>query len=162
MVDRNTQRALYDAMDEWIKKHVPEEFQTRWKEEANEWRLPYWDFARYADRIESSKNSIVNGINHDKIRLPMLCMMPSVRVNVFGADGKLSTKSRANPLYKYVTPKPMGEFPAPYNIKKETNAEVRNDDGTLVNPEFKFPVSPLPSIFKSWETNHDISSGINV
>ncbi|PKY00109.1 Di-copper centre-containing protein [Aspergillus campestris IBT 28561] len=130
------ERALYEAMDDWIKGNVPKKLQPDWKGKADKWRLPYWDFARFADRDESTNGAFVNDIDHDRIRLPILCMLPNVRINVFGTDGKLSIESRPNPLYKYVTPKLMGEFPAPYTIPKETSPKQADDHDSV---EFKFP-----------------------
>lgn len=169
---RYIQRTLYEAMGEWIKQNVPTTKQKEtWQKEADAWRLPYWDFARFADRPPSTKDAKTNDINHDKIRLPVLCMMPNVRINVFDKVGNISIESRPNPLFKYVTPKLMGELPPPYTIagehikeEKERDPQYPNDRtrDRVVNPAFTYPVSPLLLFIYKPRGTYYVSSGINV
>lgn len=134
-------------MYEWIGKVVPASSQKAWKEEADKWRLPYWDFARFADRPKSTPGALEYDIDHDRLRLPILCMMPNVQINFFHKDQGPVIESRPNPLYKYVTPKLMGELPKPYKITGEDIPEqtVENPKDPkqkiLVNPKFTYPVS---------------------
>ncbi|KAI9370863.1 Di-copper centre-containing protein [Aspergillus egyptiacus] len=138
------ERTLYDAMHEWIGKYVPASLQPKWRGEADKWRLPYWDFARFADRPPSTAGAFENDSVHDMIRLPVLCMMPNVRINVFHGEDQ-STETRPNPLYKYVTSKLMGEFPEPYTIigekvKEQTKPDPNDATKTIrVNPPFTYP-----------------------
>lgn len=124
-------------MHKWIENHVPNEKKPQWKEEANAWRLPYWDFAREADRPKSTLkySPPTSDEAHDKLRLPIICMIPNVQV-VFPKDDSL--KSRPNPMYKYVNSKLMGQLPHPYTIKAE------HVSGKGVEFPFDYPVSPLP------------------
>ncbi|KAE8356243.1 common central domain of tyrosinase-domain-containing protein [Aspergillus coremiiformis] len=135
------ERALYDAMGEWIGTSVPANLQATWKEEADKWRLPYWDFARFADRSLSTLGcASESGIEHDSCRLPILCMMPNVRITVFHKDEDPTIESRPNPLYKYVTPKLMGELPPPYTITGEKVPEKRDEvSGKVTSPGFTLP-----------------------
>lgn len=136
-------------MLEWIGASVPAQLQGTWKTEAGKWRLPYWDFARVADRPPSTAGAFPYDIDDDKLRLPILCMMPNVRITVFPKDKDPIIESRPNPLYKYVTPKLMGEFPSPYKITGEDIPEQKAkdpDDPTVevvINPKFTYPVSLL-------------------
>lgn len=141
IVDRlltTTQQVLHEAMREFIDTpgNVPDNFKDQWKEEANQWRLPYWDFARFADRPETTAGS-TGDIDADKLRLPILCMMPTVRTITFNKE-KLYFETRPNPLYKYVTPKPMGQYDPSYKISGE------HISATSSNPAFTYPVSFLP------------------
>jgi tyrosinase len=127
-------------MYEWIGTSVPANSQDTWKKEADKWRLPYWDFARFADRPQSTVFETANG--HDKLRLPILCMMPNVQIIVFPEDKDPPIiESRPNPLYKYVTPKLMGEFPAPYKINGE---DIPQQKG--VDHEFTYPRKSLVTL----------------
>ena len=147
MTDNTCQRVLYDAMYEWIDKAVPTNLRKDWKEEADKWRLPYWDFALFADRPPSTPGAFDYDIDHDRLRLPILCMMPNVQIKVFENGKGPIIESRPNPLYKYVTPKLMGELPDPYTITGEDIPEEKADDPKnpkekiLVNPKFTYPVS---------------------
>ena len=136
-------------MYEWINKFVPANSQSAWKEEADKWRLPYWDFARFADRPKSTPGALEYDIDHDRLRLPILCMMPNVHITVFPKDQGPTIEARPNPLYKYVTPKLMGELPGPYTITGEKIGEKKVDDPEkpgqkkVLYPEFTYPVSIL-------------------
>ncbi|KAJ5589654.1 Di-copper centre-containing protein [Penicillium hordei] len=138
-------RALYDAMYEWIGTSVPADSQDTWKKEADKWRLPYWDFARFANRPPSTAGAFEYDIDHDRLRLPILCMMPSVQIIVFPKDKGPTIESLPNPLYKYVTPKLMGEFPTLYKITGEDIPEQKAKDPedptqeVVVNPKFTYP-----------------------
>lgn len=134
-------------MHEWIGTSVPANRQKAWKEEADKWRLPYWDFARYADRPPSTTGALDYDIDHDMLRLPILCMMPNVRIVVFPKDKVPIIESRPNPLYKYVTPKLMGEFPDPFKINGEDIPEqIDPKTNSIVNPKFVYPVSLLVTL----------------
>ncbi|KAJ5812716.1 Di-copper centre-containing protein [Penicillium robsamsonii] len=130
------ERVLYDAMYEWINKTVPEPNKDTWKKEADEWRLPYWDFARFADRPASTAGALEYDIDHDRLRLPILCMMPNVQITVFPKGKDPTIESRPNPLYKYEAPKPMGEFDDPFKITGEHAKDETNSDHKI---EFTYP-----------------------
>ena len=68
-------------------------------------------------------------------------MMPNVRITVFPKDSDPIIESRPNPLYKYITPKLMGEFRDPYKFKGETTEPDPNDK--VQTPKFTLPVSLL-------------------
>lgn len=125
-------------MKQYIESDVPDKLKKQWLEEASSWRLPYWDFARVASRPTGTSNT--GDANSDILRLPILCMMPSVRIykyNSLKKDFELETIE--NPLYKYKTPNPMGEFKAPYKIDGE-HIEKSDKHHT---PAFTYPVSFL-------------------
>ena len=149
MTDNTCQRVLYDAMYEWIDKAVPTNLRKDWKEEADKRRLPYWDFALFADRPPSTPGAFDYDIDHDRLRLPILCMMPNVQIKVFENGKGPIIESRPNPLYKYVTLKLMGELPEPYKITGEDMPEQRVENPEspeqkiLVNPKFTYPGSVL-------------------
>lgn len=82
-------------MTEFINDKVPTEWQTECHKEAKTWRLPYWDFARFA-----------RGTN--EIRLPIIATIPMVTINVFGSP--VSTQRKSNPLYKFQTESLMGDL----------------------------------------------------
>ncbi|KAL3436396.1 hypothetical protein BDV09DRAFT_184332 [Aspergillus tetrazonus] len=130
------ERTLYEAMHEWIHEVVPESHKDVWRNEADKWRLPYWDFARFADRPPSTAGALPHDIDHDRLRLPILCMMPNVRITVFPKDSDPIIESRPNPLYKYITPKLMGEFHGGQNWLRPNSAlnEHSNFDKLGENP----------------------------
>lgn len=130
------ERVLFDAMHDWINYNVGEKHQPQWKREADAWRLPYWDFAREADRPVSTSSVANSDKAHDKLRLPILCMMPNVQI--LESPGKNTLKSRPNPMYKYVNSQLMGNLKDGYAIKKEDVRKVVN--GKAVDPpEFSYP-----------------------
>ena len=75
--------------------------------------------------------------------------MPNVPIKVFQNGNDPIIESRPNPLYKYVTPKLMGELPEPYKITGEDMPEQRVENPEspeqkiLVNPKFTYPGSVL-------------------
>ncbi|KAJ5497079.1 Di-copper centre-containing protein [Penicillium fimorum] len=130
------ERVLYDAMYEWIDQTVPKTKQDTWKKEAEEWRLPYWDFARFADRPASTADTFDYDNDHDRLRLPILCMMPNVQITAFPKGENPTIESRPNPLYKYMAPKPMGEFPDKFKIAGEKAEDSTNPNRKV---EFTYP-----------------------
>lgn len=106
-------------MVEFIKgPAIPEGSKNDWEKEAKQWRLPYWDFARFTAE---------NGVDTKKLQLPALATLPMVAVKVYDANSATFTvKEKPNPLYKFQTDKVMGELEAPYPIK--TKGEPYNDD----------------------------------
>lgn len=80
----------------------------KWTEQAKQWRLPYWDFARFA-------------LDSDELRLPVLAIIPEVMVKDF-RSGKLIAKP--NPLYKFETQELMGKLEEKYAIKDQGGIPV--------------------------------------
>lgn len=106
--------------------NVLDETKNKWKTEAKRWRLPYWDFARFASH---------DGTPSDELRLPILATLPVVKVKVFGSENELVNK--ANPLYKFQTQTLMGDLERPYNITAQRT--TRNGRDMYV------PVRPFPT-----------------
>jgi tyrosinase len=144
VTDTFMQRTLYEAMLEWIHEAVPESHKDIWRKEADKWRLPYWDFARFADRPPSTAGALPHDIDHDQLRLPILCMMPNVRITLFTKDSGPIIESRPNPLYKYITPQLMGEFRDPYKIRGETTEPDPNDK--VQTPKFTLQVKSFVTL----------------
>ncbi|KUI74465.1 Tyrosinase [Cytospora mali] len=61
-----------------------------WKREASCWRLPYWDFSKFATH---------NGTPSDELRLPILAIIPNVSVKVFSSEGRLFDKCISTTKY---------------------------------------------------------------
>ncbi|RDK43357.1 Di-copper centre-containing protein [Aspergillus phoenicis ATCC 13157] len=118
------EQVLHGAMEEFIAAKVPNSLKANWKAEADQWRLPYWDFARKVT-LDNSTDPQSGASHQDTLRLPILCMMPSLMVQGFeGEDVRL--RKMSNPLYKFETPQPMGQGDERYLI-----------EGQVVNPSCK-------------------------
>ncbi|KAH8432716.1 tyrosinase [Aspergillus melleus] len=129
------EQELHKAMKEFITSDkVPEKFKKQWEREADEWRLPYWDFARNVSHANVATAPDLGDTYSDKFRLPILCMMPSVRIVAFDGDAPYLERID-NPLYKYESSKPMGELPEKYRIEKEK----QHADPKKETPEFFYP-----------------------
>ncbi|KAI9928587.1 hypothetical protein AWENTII_000660 [Aspergillus wentii] len=125
------EQVVYEAMLKFLQNtdNVPKSKQAQWKKEAEQWRLPFWDFARFADLGELTTGA--NPQAQKELRLPILCMMPQVKILKFNSAGtKIDTKLVSNPLHKFSTPGLMGELNDPYTIQ----GEDQHDD----NGEYQF------------------------
>ncbi|CAG7917753.1 unnamed protein product [Penicillium olsonii] len=146
------ERTLYEAMYEWINLNVPVDAQDTWKNEADKWRLPFWDFARLGcqlpDLPEPKDNIPTDGLS-GQLRVPFLCMVPKVGVRVF-PKGKNSAvedstvEPKPNPLYQYTATSLMGDLPDPFTITGEFQAE----DTDKHIPAFTYPWDKCQSTTK--------------
>ncbi|GLA51827.1 hypothetical protein CBS63078_9911 [Aspergillus niger] len=118
------EQVLHGAMAEFIAAKVPNSLKANWKAEADQWRLPYWDFARKVT-LENSTDPQSGASHQDTLRLPILCMMPSLMVQGFEGEN-VRLRKMSNPLYKFETPQPMGQGDERYLI-----------EGQVVNPSCK-------------------------
>ncbi|KAB8274760.1 common central domain of tyrosinase-domain-containing protein [Aspergillus minisclerotigenes] len=66
------EQVIYEAMLDFIKQNVPQNGKADWENEAKQWRLPYWDFARFARHGHDNTQG-------DELRLPILVTMPMVK-----------------------------------------------------------------------------------
>ncbi|KAI1169452.1 tyrosinase domain protein [Nemania sp. FL0916] len=122
------EQAVYEAMLEFIDQpehsSVAQDLKNKWKAEAKQWRLPYWDFARFARHYTSKPHEQVIDDNPDtrELRLPILASMPLVKISVFGSNNEF--QFRPNPLYKFEMEKPMGELDPPYTITAQIDGDT--------------------------------------
>ncbi|ROV96372.1 hypothetical protein VPNG_09068 [Cytospora leucostoma] len=113
------EQVVYEAMIKFIDaaSDVTPEMRSDWREEAERWRLPYWDFARFATHGNTAS---------EELRLPILATLPTVMVRVFGSVERLVSKPK--PLYRFQTQTQMGDLEPPYAISsvraKENDEEV--------------------------------------
>ena len=122
-------------MEEFIAAKVPNNLKANWKVEADQWRLPYWDFARKVTLDNSTAPK--GGASHqDTLRLPILCMMPSLMVQGFEGEN-VRLRKMSNPLYKFETPQPMGQGDERYLIEEQVVNPSRKED----SKGFTYPVS---------------------
>ncbi|EFY90419.1 tyrosinase domain protein [Metarhizium acridum CQMa 102] len=109
------EQVVYEAMIDFIKTtdKVPNAVKAKWTAEAKQWRLPYWDFARFA---------IHQGKVLDELRLPILATIPEVRVitMIDPKTGQNSLKNIPNPMYCFKTAPPMGELTGECKIASES------------------------------------------
>ncbi|KAG8427602.1 hypothetical protein J3459_006527 [Metarhizium acridum] len=109
------EQVVYEAMIDFIKTtdKVPNAVKAKWTAEAKQWRLPYWDFARFA---------IHQGKVLDELRLPILATIPEVRVitMIDPKTGQNSLKNIPNPMYCFKTATPMGELTGECKIASES------------------------------------------
>lgn len=111
-------------MNEFIDKNVPDQWKTEWQNEAKQWRLPYWDFARFANKTEVEVPEGAVG----ELRLPILLVKPNVEIRSVSKNKTTAeTKTVANPFYKYTAPKVMGKLDDPYKIQTETRTKTDQD-----------------------------------
>ncbi|PWY95168.1 Di-copper centre-containing protein [Aspergillus sclerotioniger CBS 115572] len=109
------EQVLSEAMVRFINQsHVPAQVKEEWLNEAKQWRLPYWDFARFPKHQ-------LDGPEADELRLPILATMPMVTVSVIGRQDKIR---RPNPLYRFCMDIPMGELQHPYQITAQLSSGV--------------------------------------
>lgn len=101
-------------MLDFIKQNVPQNGKADWENEAKQWRLPYWDFARFARHGHDNTQG-------DELRLPILVTMPMVKVVVPGQPGK--QLSKPNPLYRFQMQTLMGTLERPYAITSQKTEE---------------------------------------
>ena len=101
-------------MLDFIKQNVPHNGKADWENEAKQWRLPYWDFARFARHGHENTQG-------DELRLPILVTMPMVKVAVPGDPGKQLIKP--NPLYRFQMQTLMGTLEHPYAITSQSTDE---------------------------------------
>ncbi|KAK1143577.1 hypothetical protein N8T08_006187 [Aspergillus melleus] len=72
------EQELHSAMKKFIESdEVPQKYKTNWGQEADKWRLPYWDFARIVTHANVATAPDGGDAYSDRLRLPILCMMPS-------------------------------------------------------------------------------------
>ncbi|ODM17575.1 hypothetical protein SI65_07250 [Aspergillus cristatus] len=115
------EQVLYEAMNEFIDKNVPDQWKTEWQNEAKQWRLPYWDFARFANKPEVEVPEGAVG----ELRLPILLVKPNIEIHSASKNKTtVETKTVANPFYKYTAPKVMGKLDDPYKIQTETRTKT--------------------------------------
>lgn len=101
-----------------------------WQNEADQWRLPYWDFAKFANRAPASatlpKDSQLAAPG--ELRLPILLVKPNVEIRSVSKNtkGPPAFKTVSNPFYKYTAPKLMGSLDNPYKIVTETREDKKN------------------------------------
>ena len=112
----------------FIKENVPQDGRADWEKEAKQWRLPYWDFARFARHGHDNTQG-------DELRLPILVTMPMVKVLVPGQPGKQLSKS--NPLYRFQMQTLMGTLEHPYAITSQSKKE--NGRSLDLPVSFAFP-----------------------
>ncbi|KAI0895499.1 tyrosinase domain protein [Annulohypoxylon nitens] len=117
------EQVIYDAMIEHIDGFSNESKHKKsvWKKEAGKWRLPYWDFARFARKRD--------GTSTEELRLPLLAMMPQVMIKALGSTELVS---KPNPLYRFETQKLMGQLEQPYTITDQVDTQ----DGKVVTIPF--------------------------
>nr|6JU5_A Chain A, Tyrosinase [Aspergillus oryzae] len=108
------EQVIYEAMLDFIKQNVPQNGKADWENEAKQWRLPYWDFARFARHGHDNTQG-------DELRLPILVTMPMVKVLVPGQPGK--QLSKPNPLYRFQMQTLMGTLERPYAITSQKTEE---------------------------------------
>ncbi|PIG80893.1 tyrosinase domain protein [Aspergillus arachidicola] len=108
------EQVIYEAMLAFIKGNVPQNRKADWENEAKQWRLPYWDFARFARHGHDNTQG-------DELRLPILVTMPMVKVIVPGQPGK--QLSKPNPLYRFQMQTLMGSLEHPYAITSQSTDE---------------------------------------
>ncbi|KAE8158927.1 common central domain of tyrosinase-domain-containing protein [Aspergillus tamarii] len=108
------EQVIYEAMLDFIKQNVPQNGKADWENEAKQWRLPYWDFARFARHGHDNTQG-------DELRLPILITMPMVKVAVPGDPGK--QLSKPNPLYRFQMQTLMGTLEHPYAITSQSTDE---------------------------------------
>ncbi|KAI0890804.1 tyrosinase domain protein [Annulohypoxylon nitens] len=104
------EQVVYETMIDYIDEAagVSDAEKDKWKREADQWRLPYWDFARFA------KND--DGTTTGKLSGPILATLPQVEVKEL-STGKPVVKT--NPLYKFEAEKLMGQLEPPYTINDQ-------------------------------------------
>lgn len=108
---------MYEAMVKFIDeaRNVSPTMRSDWRKEAKRWRLPYWDFARFATHGDRAS---------EELRLPILATLPTVSVKVFGYGGYGGRLvSKPNPLYRFQTQTQMGALEPPYAITSVSDTE---------------------------------------
>ncbi|PLB48393.1 Di-copper centre-containing protein [Aspergillus steynii IBT 23096] len=129
------EQATYEAMIEFINTegNVPLTERDTWKKEAGQWRLPYWDFARFPDQPQTGGRENENR----KLRLPKLVTESNVEIERMDATkSKMERTSVPNPVHRYASPVPMGKLDGKYAIDEEKIYEGNPPDQKL---KFTYP-----------------------
>ncbi|GAW17572.1 hypothetical protein ANO14919_070310 [Xylariales sp. No.14919] len=114
------EQVLYEAMIQFITGSlgVPEGVKQEWRKEAEQWRLPYWDFARFSRTECDGTGEQSQSAEGRELRLPVLAMIPQVKVRKIGSDPP-ELEYRPNPLYKFQMTMPMGQLEDPFKITSQ-------------------------------------------
>jgi tyrosinase len=118
-------------MTEYVKTSVPADQQALWTAEANQWRLPYWDWAIPQPYIEN-------------FGVPEICTWEKITIVEPASKNRepLGRVEVANPLWKFSNPLgiPMGDPAMGVNA-------VGDADDAPVRVNLLVAISPWPTWF---------------
>ncbi|KAI1090370.1 common central domain of tyrosinase-domain-containing protein [Rostrohypoxylon terebratum] len=97
-------------------KNASQNEKKKWRREAMEWRLPYWDFARFATNGDGSRSQ--------ELRLPILATIPEITVRAFGSEDLVA---KPNPFNKFETQNLMERLRDPFAIRDQEDKQDGND-----------------------------------
>ncbi|KAK4145629.1 common central domain of tyrosinase-domain-containing protein [Dichotomopilus funicola] len=128
------EQVLYNITVTDILKEVPEIAHDEWKQAADTWRLPYWDWAVKKLRVWTSPNPSLPGrfVSAEKIYdLPIIAQNPTIKVKNY-ANPKGRDVVINNPMYQFRMPdnNPMGSFGI-----KDIRVKVGGDDKDCQKPK---------------------------